>query len=130
MLIVFHEGKNTICIISVVQIKRKCVMTHCAEKRSVSNRSKSNLHSVHFFYISICLIRLRAVTVNGRISRHGPSVGEQAVSLSINDIICPADVFLPVTLMALIVEEERNVFFFPIKGLSGVSVHHRRKTIQ
>lgn len=57
------------------------------------------IRSVVCWFISICVIRLRAVTVNGWTSRgtnrwHGPSVGGEAVSLSINDIICPADVFL------------------------------------
>lgn len=80
-LIVFHRGKmqfvSFLCRTSKGSGPR--VMTHCTENAlfPIEENQICTLF-VHFFYISICVIRLWAVTVNGWISRgkkHGPSVG-------------------------------------------------------
>lgn len=93
-LIVFHKGKMQFVSFlgRTSEGSGPCAMTHCGEKHSVSNRRKSDLSSVcsFLFYISICLIRPWAVTVNGQ--RNSDSDPSRVVSLSINDIICPRDV--------------------------------------
>lgn len=76
------------------------------QKRSVSNPRKSDLHPVRLF-LHLHLFD-KAVSSGGKWvdkSRqkrwHGPSVGGEAVGLSINDIICPPDTSPPVTSVAL-----------------------------
>lgn len=122
------QGQNAICIISMLHIKRKWAVhdDSLLQKRSVSNPRKSDLYSVRFF-LHLHLFD-KAVSSDGKWvdkSRqkrwHGPTVGGLAVSLSINDIICPPDMSPPVTSVALRVlkkdKKGKKEIYFSIRAV-------------
>ncbi len=99
-------------------------MTHCTENALFPIEENQICTLFVHFFLHLHLFD-KAVSSDGKWvdksrqkQRHGPSVGGKAVSLSINDIICPPDVSLPVTSMALELEKKktkrktkRNIYF-------------------
>lgn len=88
-------------------------MTHCTENTALVPIEENQICALFLrFFVDLHLFD-KAPSSDGKWvdklrqkRRHGLSVGSWAVSLSINDIICPPDVFVPVTLVAHELKEE------------------------
>lgn len=88
-------------------------VTHCTENTALVPIEENQICALFLrFFVDLHLFD-KAPSSDGKWvdklrqkRQHGLSVGSWAVSLSINDIICPPDVFVPVTLVAHELKEE------------------------